>query len=378
MSKKFSYIEVKEYVASLECILISTEYLNNEQRLILKDNDGYYYSHSLNELKKKGINFNSKVHVKNIYSLQNIKLWLNKHYNNFQLLSDKYIGTNSPLILKDDENFYYFISWNCLLQGNTPRKFYVSNPYIIHNINLWCKLNNKPFRLISEEYQGCHKNLKWQCLKDECGDIFEMTWATVSQGHGCACCDGRQVGLSNCLATKNPELAKEWHPTKNGDLTPFNVTLGSSKKVWWKCSKCGHEWKCSINDKIRHGNILSCSACSESKGEKRIREWLRLNNILFESQKEFNGLVGLSNGLLSYDFYLSNYNLLIEYQGEFHDGNGNYFVKKNLKKQLQHDKRKKEYAHKHNINLLEIWYWDYDNIEEILESELYSKKVVTI
>ena len=36
-----------------------------------------------------------------------------------------------------------------------------------------------------------------------------------------------------------PELVKEWHPTKNGDLTPKDVTHGSSKKIWWLCSK-GH------------------------------------------------------------------------------------------------------------------------------------------
>jgi len=40
------------------------------------------------------------------------------------------------------------------------------------------------------------------------------------------------------LLVVNPALAEEWH-TKNGDLTPCNVTPGANKKVWWKCSK-GH------------------------------------------------------------------------------------------------------------------------------------------
>jgi hypothetical protein len=38
--------------------------------------------------------------------------------------------------------------------------------------------------------------------------------------------------------------------------------------------------------------------------------------------------------------------------------------------QQEHDKRKREYAEKHNIKLLEIWYWDFDNIETILKKEL--------
>ena len=39
------------------------------------------------------------------------------------------------------------------------------------------------------------------------------------------------------LAETHPEVAKQWHPTKNGDLTPNNVTPGSNKKAWWKCDK---------------------------------------------------------------------------------------------------------------------------------------------
>ncbi|MBF0217854.1 MAG: zinc-ribbon domain-containing protein [Candidatus Omnitrophica bacterium] len=45
----------------------------------------------------------------------------------------------------------------------------------------------------------------------------------------------------NNLLLVNPSLAKEWHPTKNGKLTPKDVTPGSDRKVWWQCKK-GHEW----------------------------------------------------------------------------------------------------------------------------------------
>ena len=52
--------------------------------------------------------------------------------------------------------------------------------------------------------------------------------------NGCSITDTsrRRVGS---LADRNPELAKEWHPIKNGDLTPAQVTPGSGKKVWWIC-----------------------------------------------------------------------------------------------------------------------------------------------
>jgi hypothetical protein len=111
-----------------------------------------------------------------------------------------------------------------------------------------------------------------------------------------------------------------------------------------------------------------------SKGEKKIKEYLALNNVQYVPQKEFEGLIGLKGKKLSYDFYLPDYNLLIEYQGEFHDGNGNYYMKQNLKKQQEHDRRKKEYAKNNNISLLEIWYRDFNRIEEILSNKV--KKMV--
>lgn len=50
---------------------------------------------------------------------------------------------------------------------------------------------------------------------------------------------------NHILAIRFPELIKEWHPNKNGKLTPWDVTYGSSKKVWWRC-KYGHEWMASV------------------------------------------------------------------------------------------------------------------------------------
>jgi len=78
----------------------------------------------------------------------------------------------------------------------------------------------------------------------------------------------------------------------------------------------------------------------------------------------------MCDGLLSYDFYLSHYNLLIEYQGNFHDGSNGEYTQINLENQQEHDRRKREYAKDNNIKLLEIWYWDFDNIEKILKKEL--------
>ena len=69
----------------------------------------------------------------------------------------------------------------------------------------------------------------WKCPK---GDDHEWQAIIVSRtnGRGCPVCRNLLVVLSNCLATINPKLAQEWHPTKNKKLTPFNVVAGSGKK----------------------------------------------------------------------------------------------------------------------------------------------------
>ena len=73
-------------------------------------------------------------------------------------------------------------------------------------------------------------------------------------------------------------------------------------------------------------------------------------------------------------FYLPKENILIEYQGEYHDGTARNQTNEEFKVQQEHDKRKREYAKSHNIELLEIWYYDYNNIEEILQSRLLLKQ----
>ena len=67
------------------------------------------------------------------------------------------------------------------------------------------------------------------------------------------------------LAETHPEVAKQWHPTKNGSLTPFDLSIGSGKLVWWKCPKGDdHEWESSPHNRynIKKKKIVKCSVCS--------------------------------------------------------------------------------------------------------------------
>lgn len=61
----------------------------------------------------------------------------------------------------------------------------------------------------------------------------------------------------NDLATSHPHLVKQWHPTKNGALTPEGIVAGSGKDIWWQCEK-GHEWRRKCYLSVKRSKCPKC------------------------------------------------------------------------------------------------------------------------
>ena len=104
---------------------------------------------------------------------------------------------------------------------------------------------------------GSGKKVWWKCEK---GHEWEARIShRTNMKCNCPYCSGARVLAGfNDLQTKYPELAEEWHPTKNGNLKPTDITCGSSKKVWW-LGKCGHEWDAVVSSRSKgHG----CPYCN--------------------------------------------------------------------------------------------------------------------
>ena len=93
----------------------------------------------------------------------------------------------------------------------------------------------------------------------KCGHEWQAKVYARTNGHGCPYCSNNKV-LSgyNDLATARPDLAEEWHPSKNGNLMADMVAPLSSKKVWW-LGKCGHEWQAVVEGRY-YGN--GCPICA--------------------------------------------------------------------------------------------------------------------
>ncbi len=77
----------------------------------------------------------------------------------------------------------------------------------------------------------------------------------------------RKVTPQNSFINNFKEIAKEWHPTKNGKLLPTMVTYGSHKKVWWVCF-WKHEWVSTVNDRTNSNHSHGCPYCSNKKVSK--------------------------------------------------------------------------------------------------------------
>ena len=105
----------------------------------------------------------------------------------------------------------------------------------------------------------------------------------------------------------------------------------------------------------KHLSGQGCPICKLSKGEKKIMNFLIKNNIKYEHQKKFDDCLNIRK--LPFDFYLPDYNILIEYDGIQHfepvDQFGGEEAFKNLKIR---DKIKDEYCYEKNIRILRIPY----------------------
>ena len=213
------------------------------------------------------------------------------------------------------------------------------------------------------------------CLKTDYHGSYETKCYEFTRGRGCCYCNRKKkVHPKDSFAqyhidnTDQNFIEKYW--SKKNIIDPFTLAPCANKKVWIICQNDEeHEdYQVTCNN-FFHGQ--RCGECKESKGEREIRKILNTHNINFIPQKEFSDLVGTSEWKpLSYDFYLPEHNLLIEYQGNYHDGTAKQQTEEDYLRQQEHDRRKKEYAKLHNIKLLEIWYWDFDNIETILNENV--------
>lgn len=222
-----------------------------------------------------------------------------------------------------------------------------------------------------------HKKVYIKCIKTDYHGSYEIDASVFSKGHRCPYCNpfaSNKVHIKDSIGYNLEWIHDSWS-CKN-DKTPYEYSFSSNKKVWFKCENGKHEdYLQTIHNKINLG--CRCPKCKmfNSKGERKIEEFLKNMNANYVREYSFKDLVSNANRKLKFDFAIKNnkgkVKALIEYDGEFHYEK--HYKSNNVESlfsQMERDNIKSKYAKKNKIKLIRIPYWEFDNINEILTNEL--------
>ena len=141
------------------------------------------------------------------------------------------------------------------------KKYIIDNEELMKEWN-WEKNNSLGYNPNEITY-GSTKKIFWKCSY---GHEWIASPKNRSKGTGCPQCalktlaqrhNASLIKSRGSLMEKHPDLAKEWDYEKNYPLTPNDVTSGSGKKVWWRCSH-GHQWQAVIDSRVKGSGCLYC------------------------------------------------------------------------------------------------------------------------
>lgn len=130
---------------------------------------------------------------------------------------------------------------------------------------------------------GCAKKLFWACTnKSKNHPPYQSSVnSRVNGGTGCPRCQNKLPDSENCVAVKRPDLAAQFHPTRNASITPFDILPQSHRKYWWLCSR-GHEFYKSPNER-------KDSQCPTCKQEQKIKLGNQFPHLVDEWHPTLNG-----------------------------------------------------------------------------------------
>ena len=209
----------------------------------------------------------------------------------------------------------------------------------------------------------------WICQCD-CGNKCSIDYSSLQNGHtqSCGCLRKELLSQKNIKDITNQRfgmvVAKE------------RLNMKSHQSWIWRCEcDCGNKNYLCSTENLLSGKIISCGCSKKSRGEFRIEEILKFNNISYIREFSFKDLKDIS--YLRFDFALINNDKiirLIEFDGEqhFHNRKNSLWNKNGTEFAIlqKHDKMKNDYCKEHNIPLVRIPYTEVNNITlEILLGE---------
>lgn len=294
--------------------------------------------------------------IKEVYQLVN---------NEYSVLSE-YTTTHDYILMRHNIcNHQYYVKPSKFLSGRRcplcANKKKALNKTKTHEqfLNDICNLYGNEYTILSE-YITARKHIKVR--HNICNYIYETTPDTMLSGKQCSLCAGN-------LKYSNESFQEKINELSNNEYILLSNYINAREYVTLRHTLCNHEYKVLPTNFIKGSR---CPICAETKGEIKIRIYFEKYLINHQSQYRFIDLLSDLGNQLRFDFAVfdifNNLICLIEYDGIFHyekqyDDDGFQILK-------YHDHLKDEYCLRNNIPLLRIPYYDFDNIERILDAYL--------
>jgi hypothetical protein len=377
--KKLSFEFIKEVIESKGCKLISNEYTGYSDKIEILFSCGHSDFKTFENFKKGPSLCKKCLGIKKL-TLEEVEEYLLKcgYYLENRL---DYRNGREKVSFYDLDGYKYYYCFNLVKSSIVSEKykvgkFGIENIYAFENIKNWIRNTDKTYNVDCEEFKGSHtRNIGVTCTI--CNNNWYTSWHEIYAGKGCPVCairingersQVRNVSDDNNLKNLYPIIAQDWDYSKNSRY-PEKCTSNSTYKAFWKCFKCNYEWKSTIWSRTHGSRCPSCSTLS--KGEDKIENYLKLNNIRYT--KQYRTYECINKNPLPFDFaiWINNLFYLLEYQGSIHFIPVEIFGgEEQLIEVKKRDKIKKEYCLNNNVSFIEINYLDFDNIENILEKEL--------
>jgi hypothetical protein len=258
--------EIRKEVEKQGYILLDIYTESRRLKVSIEDKYGYRYEPDFHNLRNG--HPPCLVGKNNSHSLSNISMWVKNNNCNFELWKgSEYVDSHATTL-----KFYCYkcndvfrSCWANISNGSgcgvcdgiqigERHSLWDLRPDLCNEWSNTNKISPKDVTL------GSCTSVAWMC--SICGYIWntKVCYRTTGDKTGCPACAGKITTNKNSLVILFPEIAAEWHPTKNGNLKPSDVTCSSSKNVWWLCKKCGSEWDAKIPDRTRKGS--GCPVCA--------------------------------------------------------------------------------------------------------------------
>ena len=230
------------------------------------------------------------------------------------------------------------------------------------------KMVNSNIEVLSK-YNGSHNLVKCKCLIDNC-EWESYACNLLNKSAGCPECAKRNI--QNLESLSDEEFKRRLKET-NQNIIALDTYINANTKIRFKCKVHNYIFKTSPRTFLYKGG-KGCPYCNQSMGENKMVSILEKMGFQIKQQHTFDDCINIRK--LRFDAFDVKNNIIYEYQGQQHyypidfANKGDKWAKEQYLIGKQRDDIKIKYCKENNIPLIEIPYWEYDDMEEFLRIEI--------